>query len=225
MLVALITIVLVLAGGWLLYREPPKQRPGQALNKFDRTAQRVHELIQGRWYGKVAATVVLLFAGLLVAQLFSSEPLTASTKTVTVTVPGGTTVSTSTHTETTKPEPKPTHSVIGSWTGLAVDQDDTSTKYQIDLLVQTTKIDTAVAGTLTEKSLGGNKCEYLITATGKKGNAYTFSVRVDDGEQCYEEKFSVERKADDTLTFKSDFGIDFYVGVTPPDGMGTLRPS
>jgi cation diffusion facilitator CzcD-associated flavoprotein CzcO len=222
MTIAVIVIVFVVAGGWLLYREPPKQRPGEALSRFDRLAQRLHDLIQGRWYARVAGTVVVLFAGLLVSQLFSSEPLTASTQTVTVTVaaPGAPSSSTSTHAETTTtPEPKPTHSVLGSWTGLAVDQNYTASKYQVALVVQTTKIDVDPAGTLTEKSLDGEKCEFLITATGKKANEYTFSARVDEGAPCWDHEISVERKGDGTVTYKSDFGQDNN------DGVGTLRPS
>ncbi len=68
MIIALITVVLLGVGAWLLYREPPKQRPAEALSRFDRMAQRVHELIQGRWYGKVAATVGLIVVGLLVSR-------------------------------------------------------------------------------------------------------------------------------------------------------------
>jgi hypothetical protein len=222
MTIAVITIVLVVVGGWLLYREPPKQRPGDALSRFDRVAQTFHELIQSRWYGRVAVTVVVLFAGLLVSQLFSSEPLTASTQTVTVTVAAQSSPSTDTEptpTPTPTPEPKPTHSVLGSWAGLAVDQNYTASKYQVALVVQTTKIDVDPAGTLTEKSLDGDKCEFLITATGKKANTYTFSARVDEGAPCWDHEISVERKANGTVTYQSDFGHD------GEDGVGTLRPS
>jgi hypothetical protein len=228
MTVALITIVLVVAGGWLLYREPPKQRPGQALSKFDRLAQRVHELIQGRWYGKVAATVSLLVVGLLAAQLFSSDPLTASTQTVTVTVkePGSTSPQTGTTTSpqtgtTTTPDTKPTNSVLGTWTGLVIDQEDAASKNQINLTVRTTKIATETAGTLSEKPLGGDKCEYLITATGKESKAFTFAARhLPDYPGCLDEKISVERKEDGTLTYTTDLG---YRG--PDAGVGTLRPN
>jgi hypothetical protein len=224
MTIALITIVFVVTGGWLLYREPPKQRPGQALSKFDRLAQKVHELIQGRWYGKVAATAAVIVAGLLASTLFSSEPLTASIKTVTVTVttPGKTVGSTSTPTTTTtpEPEPEPNRSVLGSWTGIVVDQDDTSRKYRITLLVRTTKIEADPAGTLTERTLSGGKCEYLITATGQEGNVFTFASRDSDeyGYGCDDEKISVERKANGTIAFKSDLGDD-------ADAVGTLRLS
>jgi hypothetical protein len=222
MTVALITIVLVVADGWLLYREPPKQRPGEALSKFDRLAQTVHELIQGRWYGKVAATVAVIVAGLLASTLFSSEPLTASTKTVTVTVTTkaatGTTGPPSTPTETaTNPAPKPSRSVLGTWSGIVVDQDDASKKYRIVLVVQTTRIEADPAGTVVEKGLNGSKCEYLITATGKEGNAFTFAARDrDEYGYCPKEKISVERKPNGTVTYKSDLGSD-------ADSVGTLR--
>lgn len=226
MTVALITIVLVVTGGWLLYREPPKQRPGQALSKFDRMAQRVHELIQGRWYGKVAATLGVLVVGLLAAQLFSSEPLTPSPQTVTVTVttPGSTSPATGTTTSpqtgtTTTPEPKPTNSVIGTWTGLVIDQEDASSKNRVNLTVRTTKIDTETAGTLSENPMGGDKCEYVITATGKESKAFTFAaVRLSNYPGCLNEKISVELNKDGTLTYATDLG---YRG--PNAAVGTLR--
>jgi hypothetical protein len=226
MTVALITIVLVVAGGWLLYREPPKQRPGEALTKFDRLAQRLHELIQGRWYGKVAATVGVLVVGLLASQLFSSEPLTASTQTVTVRTPGSTSTRTVTVTSpqpgpTTTPDPKPTNSVVGTWSGLVVDQEDAARKSQITVTVRTTKIDVEMAGTLSEKPLGGDRCELLITATGKESKAFTFAARpLPDYPGCLSERISVERKADGTLRYTTDLG---YRGNDA--AVGTLRPS
>ncbi len=232
MTAALITIVLVVAGGWLLYREPPKQRPGQALSKFDRMAQRVHELIQGRWYGKVAATVGLLGVGLLVSQLFSSEPLTTSTQTVTVTLPGSTVTQTVTVTSpqpatspetgpATTPDAKPTNSVLGTWAGIVVDQENAASKNQVTLTVKTTKVETETAGTLSEKSLGGDKCEYLLTATGKESKAFTFAARpLPDYPGCLDEKIAVERQADGALAYSTDLG---YRGLDA--GLGTLQPS
>jgi hypothetical protein len=209
MTIALITVVLVVAGGWLLYREPPKQRPGQALNKFDRLAQSLHDLVQGRWYGKVAGTVIVLVLGLLASQLISSDSLTASTKTVTVTVtpPGGSSTQSQT-TTTSVPKPKPNHSVLGTWTGIVVDQDDTTTKYQVTLVVQTTRIDTEIAGTITERSLGSIRCVFDITATHPLGNAFTFYATENDEylNGCIGERISVERKTDGTVSYKSDHG-------------------
>ena len=226
MTVALITIVLVVAGGWLLYREPPKQRPGQALSKFDRMAQRVHELIQGRWYGKVAATVGVLVVGLLAAQLVSSDPLTPSPQTVTVTTPVSTSPSTGTTTSpqtgtSTTPDPKPTNSVLGTWSGLVIDQEDAASKNQINLTVRTTKVDKETAGTLNEKPLGGERCEFLLTATGKESKAFTFAARhLPDYPGCVNERISVEPKADGTLTYTTDFGYR-----DKDAGVGTLRPN
>lgn len=223
MTVALITILVVGVAGWLLYREPPKQRPGQALGKFDRMAQRVHELIQGRWYGKVAATVGLLVVGLLVSQLFSSKPLKASTQTVTVTTPGSTFTQTVTVTSpqpgpATTPDPKPTNSVVGTWTGLVIDQEDAASKSQITLIVRTTKIETETAGTLSVKPLDDERCEFLLTATGKESKAFTFAARAHpDYSGCVDERISVERKADGTLTYKTDLGYR-----DNDAGMGTL---
>jgi hypothetical protein len=208
--ITLITIVLVVAGGWLLYREPPKQRPGEALGKFDRLAQRLHDLVQSRWYGKVAGTMLVLFIGLLASQLISSDSLTASTKTATVTVtsPTGSTPSQTTTTTEPQPQPQPKHSVLGTWTGIVVDQDDSATKYQVTVVVQTTRIDTEVAGTITERSLGRIHCVFDITATRPLGNAFTFYATENDEylNGCIDERISVERKTDETITYKSDHG-------------------
>jgi hypothetical protein len=227
MIIALITVVLLGVGGWLLYREPPKQRPAEALSRFDRMAQRVHELIQGRWYGKVAATVGLIVVGLLVSQLFSSKPLTASTQTVTVTTPG----STSTRTVTVKsPQPglatssapKPISSgVVGTWAGLVIDQEDAASKSQVTLTVRTTRIDVGMAGSLSETTSGGDRCELLITATGKESKAFTFAARhLSNYPGCLNERISVERKDDGTLRYSTDLG---YRGSDA--AVGTLRPS
>jgi hypothetical protein len=222
--VALITIVLVVAGGWLLYREPPKQRPGEALSKFDRLAQKVHELIQGRWYGKVAATVGLLVVGLVVSRLFSSEPLAAPTQTVTVTSPGVASTQTVTVTSpqtapTTTPGPKPANSVLGTWTGLVVDQEDAASKSQITLAVRTTKVATATAGTLSEKPLDGERCEFLITATGRESKAFTFAARARPNYPgCVDERISIEREENGALTYKTNLGYR-----DNDAGIGTLR--
>jgi hypothetical protein len=218
MTVALITIVFVVAGFWLLYREPPKQRPEQAFGKVDRLAQRTHEVVQGRWYGKVAATVVVLAVGLAASQVFSSDTLTASTHTVTVTVstPGDPPSTVPTTTPTTSPAPAPNHSVLGTWTGIVVNQNDKSLKYRASLVVRTTQVDVETVGSLTEKYSGGSRCFYPITATGREANVFTFTAQDTDPTDfnCEEEEISVERTADDTVAFTSGTG---------PDAIGTLR--
>jgi hypothetical protein len=229
MTIALLTIVLVLAAFWLLYREPPKQRPGEALGKFDRVAQRIHDVVQGRWYGKVAATVVVLAAGFAVAQVFSSDTLTTSTSTRTVTVASSTpqtvtvTVSTPTDpsstvpTTTTAPEPDTNHSVIGTWSGIVVDEDDKSNKYRLSLTVETTKVDVETVGSATVTYFGSSKCFFTITAAGQEANAFSFSSNgstTDTNPGCSSTiDVSVERKTDDTVVVTTDYGGSTTVGT------------
>lgn len=225
MTIALLTIVLVVAAFWLLYREPPKQRPGEALGKFDRVAQRMHDVVQGRWYGKVAATVVVLAAGFAVSQVFSSDTLTASTSTRTVTVTSPTrqtvTVTVSTPVEpsstvpttTTTPEPDANDSVIGTWSGIVVDQDDKANKFRLSLIVKTTRVDVETVGSA---SVDGGDCFFTLTAGGQQANAFLFSSTTSDSASCYNTiELSVERKTDDTVVVKTD-----YRGG---DGVGTLH--
>jgi hypothetical protein len=219
--IALLTIVFVVVAFWLLYREPPKQRPGEALGKFDRVAQRMHDVVQGRWYGKVAATIIVLAAGLAVSQVFSPGTLTASTSTRTVTVTAGkqqtVTVTTPTDpgtTTATTPPPEPTadHSVLGTWSGLVVDQDDKASKFRISVIVKTTRVDVETVGSA---SLDSADCYYPITAAGQQANAFKFSSTKDniDGGCATNLEFSVERKTDNTVVIKTDYYGGDYVGT------------
>jgi hypothetical protein len=111
--------------------------------------------------------------------------------------------------------------VVGTWTGLVVDQEDAASKSQITLTVRTTKIDVELAGTLSEKPLAGDRCELLITATGKESKAFTFAARpLSDYPGCLSERISVERKADGTLRYATDLGFR-----DKDAAVGTLRPS
>jgi hypothetical protein len=221
--VALLTIVVVVTALWLLYREPPKQRPAEALGKFDRVAQRMHDVVQGRWYGKVAATVIVLAAGLAVSQVFSPGTLTASTSTRTVTVIAGKqqTVTDTTPTDpgtttATTPAPKPTvnHSVLGTWSGIVVNQSDKAGKFRISVIVKTTRVDVENVGSA---SIDGGGCYYPITAAGQEANAYKFSSNKDNVKPFCATNFelSLERKTDNTVVIKTDY----YGG----DNVGTLH--
>ncbi len=78
-----------------------------------------------------------------------------------------------------------------------------------------------MAGSLSEKTLGGDRCELLITATGKESRAFTFAARhLPDYPGCLNERISVERKDDGTLRYSTDLG---YRGSDA--AVGTLRPS
>jgi hypothetical protein len=215
--IALLTIVFVVAGFWLLYREPPEQRPGEALGKFDRVAQRMHDVVQGRWYGKVAATIIVLAAGLAVSQVFSSGTLTASTSTRTVTVTAGkqqtVTVTTPTGSgTTTAPEPTANDSVLGTWSGIVVNQSDKTGKFRISVIVKTTRVDVETVGSA---SIDGEDCYYPITAGGQQANAFKFSSNKDnlEGYCATNLEFSLERKTDNTVVIKTDWYGGDYVGT------------
>lgn len=214
MTVALFTIVVVVTALWLLYREPPKQRPAEALGKFDRVAQRMHDVVQGRWYGKMAATVIVLAAGLAVSQVFSPGTLTASTSTRTVTVTAGTVTTPTDPGTTPAPEPTANHSVLGTWSGVVVDQNDKAGKFRISVIVKTTRVDVETVGSA---SIDGGGCYYPITAAGQEANAYKFSSNKDNVKPFCATNFelSLERKTDNTVVIKTDY----YGG----DNVGTLH--
>jgi hypothetical protein len=215
--IALLAVVFVVAAFWLLYREPPKQRPGEALGKFDRVAQRIHDVVQGRWYGKMAATVVVLAAGIAVAQVFSSDTLTASTSTQTVTTRQTVTVTVSTPVDpsstvpatTTTPAPDANHSVIGTWSGIVVDQDDKASKFRLSVIVKTTRVDVETVGSVT---LDGGECFFTLTSAGPQANAFLFSSNgstTDTKSNCSSTiNLSLERKTDDTVVVTTDYGGD-----------------
>ncbi len=228
MTIAMLTIVVVVAAFWLLYREPPKQRPGEALGKFDRVAQRMHDVVQGRWYGKVAATVVVLAAGLAVSQVFSSDTLTASnsTQTVTVTNEKQQTVTVTTPTDTSStgpdtttsttpaPDPSANHSVLGTWSGMVVDEDNQANKFRMSVVVKTTRVDVETVGSAT---IDGGECYFTITAGGQEANTFKFSANgstTDTKPGCFSFlDFSLERKTNDTVVVKTDYGGGEKVGT------------
>jgi hypothetical protein len=187
------------------------------LGKFDRVAQRIHEVVQGLWYGKAAATVVVLAAGLAVSQVFSSDTLTASTSTRTVTVTDGkpqtVTVTVATPTDpgpttatTPAPAPDENHSVLGTWSGMVVDQSDQAIKYRMSVVVKTTRVDVDTVGSVT---LDGGGCYFTITAAGRQANAFKFSsngTTTDAEINCHTMiEFSLQRKTDDTVVVKTDY--------------------
>lgn len=225
MTIALITVLAVVAALWLLYRDPPKQRPGEALGKFDRVAQRIHDVVQGRWYGKVLATIIVLAAGLAVSQAFSTDTLTASTRTVTVTTEDRQTVTVTVSTPTdpgttteTTPAPAPGEdtSVVGTWSGTVVSQSNKAVKFPIRVHVDTTEVDVETVGWV--RLNDDRDCIIDITAGNQTADTFMFTTTsAPPGgyhSGCNQISFSLERNADDTVVIETDF-------IT--DGVGILK--